>query len=150
MEEPLFEQVGEAARSMTPRDLGVFRSRSHRRGIKVWFDSEKAGREHFEAQLLSRRYVDGTDGLALEVGFHAEHREVAKNEAVIELLSKRSRQWRKTLGEAAEVGLFFGADGWRRVSEVWLEPDLDDPELAFEVAARLVDYVSAIEPSRKP
>jgi len=29
---------------------------------------------------------------------------------------------------------------------VWLEPDLDDPDLAFEMAARLVDYLHAIEP----
>ena len=150
MEQPLFEQVGEAARSMTPPELGVFRSRSHRRGIKVWFDTEKAGREHFEAQILSRRHVDGTEGMALEVGFHAEHREEEKNDAVIKLLNKRSNTWRKALGKEAEVGLFFGADRWRRVSEVWFEPDLDDPELAFEVAARLVDYVSVIEPARRP
>lgn len=149
MEQPLFEQVGEAARSMTPPELGVFRCRSHRRGIKVWFDTDKAGREHFEAQLLSRRHVDGTEGMALEVGFHAEHREEDKNEAVIARLNTRASAWRKVLGDEAEVGLFFGADGWRRVSEVWLEPDLEDPDLAFEVAARLVDYVSVIEPARK-
>jgi hypothetical protein len=150
MEQPLFEQVGEVARSMTPSELGVFRSRSHRRGIKVWFDTEKAGREHFEAQLLARRHVDGTDGMALEVGFHAEHREEDKNEAVIDLLNTRAIAWRKSLGDEAEVGRFFGADGWRRISEVWLEPDLEDPDLAFEVAARLVDYVTVIEPARKP
>ena len=135
---------------MTPPDLGVFRSRSHRRGIKVWFDTEKPGREHFEAQLLARRHVDGSEGMALEVGFHAEHRDEAANEAVIARLEGRATSWRKSLGDEAEIGVFFGADGWRRVSEVWLEPDLDDPDLAFEVAARLVDYVSVIEPARQP
>lgn len=146
----MFEQVGEVARSMTPENLGTFRSRWHRRGVKVWFDTEKPGREHFEAQLVARRHVDGTDGMAIEVGFHAEHREVERNEAVIALLEERRSRWRRQLGDEAEVGVFFGADGWRRVSEVWFEPDLEDPDFAFEVAARLVDYVSAIEPARRP
>ena len=44
--------------------------------------------------------------------------------------------------------VFFGAENWRRVSEAWVEEDLDDPDLAFEIASRLVDYVSAIEPAR--
>lgn len=149
MEQPLFEQVGEAVRSMTPDELGVFRSRSHRRGVKVWFDTDKPGREHYEAQLLPRRHVDGSDGMALEVGFHAEHREPERNDEVIAHLATTSKQWRRELGAEAEVGEFFGNDGWRRVSEVWIEPDLDDPELVIEVAARLVDYVSAIEPARR-
>lgn len=149
MEQSLFEQVGEAVRSMVPDGLGEYRSRSHRRGVKVWFDTEKPGREHFEAQLLSRRHVDGTEGMALEVGFHAEHRDPALNEQVIERLESRSKTWRKQLGKEAEVGEFFGADQWRRVSEAWIEPDLEDPELVIEVAARLVDYLAAIEPARK-
>lgn len=150
MEIPLFEQVGEAVRSMAPEGLGTFHSRAHRRGVKVWFDSEKPGREHFEAQLLARRHVDGTEGMALEVGFHAEHKELERNVEVIDRLEGRSKTWRKVLGAEAEVGLFYGADRWRRVSEAWIEPDLDDPDLVFEVAARLVDYVSAIEPARHP
>ena len=51
------------------------------------------------------------------------------------------------------VGLFWWdhgwlgrADRWRRVSETWPDPDLGDTELPFEVAARLTDYVIALEP----
>lgn len=150
MDAPLFDAVGEAVRSMAPDELGRLQHRSHRRGVKIWFDTEKPGREHFEAQLLSRRHVDGSEGLALEVGFHAEHRDESLNDVVIERLEGRADEWRKRLGGEAEVGPFFGAENWRRVSEVWFEPDLEDPELVVELAVRLVDYVTAIEPSRQP
>ena len=119
-----------------------------RRGVKIWFDSAKPSKEHFEAQMLPRRYVDGRDGTTIEIGFHAEHRDPDLNVAVIERLLKSEKKWRRVVGEEAEVGVFFGADGWRRVSEVWIEPDLDDPDLVFELAARLVDYLTAIEPAR--
>jgi len=36
------------------------------------------------------------------------------------------------------------------VSEVWPDPDLSDPELVFELAARLTDYFTALEPHRRP
>lgn len=146
MELPLFDQVDDLLHALAPDDLGTLRSRAHRRGVKVWFDSEKAPREHYEAQLLGRRHVDGVDGMALEIGFHAENPDRDANEAVIAHLEKAGKTWRRILGDEAEVGPFFGADNWRRVSEAWIEPDLDEPELAFEVASRLVDYLSAIEP----
>ena len=88
--------------------------------------------------------------MALEVGFHAEHRDETLNDEVIGRLEGRRSRWRKRLGDEAEIGAFFGAEHWRRVSEVWLEPDLDDPDFVIEVAARLVDYVTAIEPARQP
>lgn len=146
MDVPLFEQVAEAVHSLVPDELGVARCRWHRRGVKVWFGDEKPPRQHFEAQVMPRRLFDGLDGMAVEVGFHAEHRELEKNTAVIDQLEQSEKKWRKRVGDEAEIGVFFGADGWRRVSEVWLEPDLEDPELAFELAARLVDYLIAIEP----
>lgn len=133
---------------MSPDEIGEVRVRAHRRGAKVWFDTEAPTKEHYEAQLLSRRYVDGTEGMAIEIGFHTEHKELAKNEAVIERLTASEKKWRKELGKEPEVDVFFGADNWRRVSEAWIEPDLDDPEIAFEIASRLVDYVTAIEPAR--
>ncbi len=151
MDVPLFDQVADAVQSMTPPELGELRWRAHRRGVKVWFDTAKPTKEHFEAQVLPRRHVDGLDGVALEIGFHAEHRDLDANVAVIDRLAKSEKGangWRKILGREAEVGEFYGADVWRRVSEAWLEPDLDDPDLAFEVAARLVDYLVAIEPAR--
>lgn len=148
MELPLFDQVADVVRSLTPEELGELRLRTHRRGIKVWFDSEKPPREHYEAQLLARRHVDGKDGMALEIGFHAENTDADANGATIEGIGRTEKQWRKILGDDAEVGEFFGAPNWRRVSEAWVEPDLDDPELVFEVASRLVDYLEAIEPAR--
>lgn len=148
MEIGLFEEVGEAVRAMLPDDLGAAMVRWHRRGVKVWFDTPKAGPEHFEAQLVGRHHVDGTPGQAIEIGFHAEHREVDKNEAVLAALATSEKTWRRHLGPEAEMGQFLGSDVWRRVSEVWIEPDLDDPEITMEIAARLVDYLSAIEPAR--
>ena len=53
------------------------------------------------------------------------------------------------LGEEAETGPFIGMDEWTRVSEVWPPPDPDDPEAPMEIAARLADYVDAIEPVRQ-
>jgi len=145
----LFEEVAELVRAMSPEQIGQVRLRAHRRGVKVWFDTEKPTKEHYEAQMLSRRYVDGTEGMAIEVGFHSEHKDQAENVAVIDRILTSEKRWRKELGSEPEVAPFFGADNWRRVSEAWIEPDLDDPELTFEIASRLVDYVSVIEPARK-
>ena len=39
--------------------------------------------------------------------------------------------------------------GWQRLSETWADPDLGDPELPMEVAARLADYITALEPLRR-
>ena len=116
--------------------------------MKVWFDTDAATKEHYEAQLLSRKYVDGRNGMAVEIGFHSEHKEQAKNIEVIERVMTTEKKWRRELGKEPEVDVFYGADNWRRISEAWIEPDLDDPEITFEIASRLVDYVSAIEPAR--
>lgn len=145
----VFEAASELVRALAPSDLGDLRVTSHRRGLKLWFDTPKPTKEHYEAQLLARRYVDGGDGMALEIGFHAEHRDPADNDAVIDHIRSSEPRWRKVLGTPTEVATFFGAENWRRVSETWIEPDLEDPELGFEIAARLVDYVSVIEPARR-
>jgi hypothetical protein len=53
------------------------------------------------------------------------------------------------LGEGAVAGEFIDdRHGWQRVSETWPDPDLGDPDLAMELAARLTDYISALEPLR--
>lgn len=146
MELPLFDQVNDLVRALTPAELGLLRSRTHRRGMKVWFDNDKPTRSHYEAQVLARRHVDGIDGMAIEIGFHAEHREVAINQTILSDLERSESTWRKILGDPAQAGVFYDAPDWRRVSEAWIEPDLDDPDLAFEVASRLVDYLMAIQP----
>ena len=143
---PLFEQVGELTRTLVPADLGSVRFRSHRRGVKVWLDADKPSRNHFEAQLVPRRHVDGSDGAVLEVGFHAEHGDPDVNDATVAALVDAEPHWRPGLGDEAEVGVFLGQQDWRRVSEVWFDPDPDDPEVAFELAARLADYITLLTP----
>lgn len=147
MELPLFEQVGELTRTLVAAEVGTVRFRAHRRGVKVWLDSDDAPRLHYEAQLVPRRFLDGRDGAVLEVGFHAEERDVSMNDRAIDALTANEKTWRAELGDAAEAGPFLGRpDDWRRCSETWLEPDLDDDEVAFEIASRLADYVNALQP----
>lgn len=148
LETHLFDQVADAVRSLMA-DSSTMQLRAHRRGVKVWFGaSAKPTREHYEAQIMARRHLDGSDGMAVEIGFHAEHKQAEENDRVIAHMLDNEKAWRKQLGAEAEAGVFYGAPNWRRISEAWVEPDLDDPEFAFEVAARLVDYLAAIEPVR--
>jgi hypothetical protein len=150
VEESLFDDVGDILVGVAPAALGLCRFRAHRYGIKVWFGPEKPIREHYEAQVIGAQEVEGASVLALEVGFHSEHPKEAENAAVIAHLLTKERGWRKALGREAEVGPFLGRrDDWRRISEIWPDPDLSDTELALEIALRLVDYVSAIEPVRR-
>ena len=142
----LFEAVADALRGMVPPELGEPRCTWHRYGVKVWFGPEKATRLHYEAQVVGPRHVPEAEVLALEVGFHAEEPKPDVNDAVLAHLLGAERRWRRTLGTAPVAGEFLGRDTWARVSEVWLDPDLSDEELGVEVAARLVDYVEAIEP----
>ena len=146
----LFDEVGDALRSMTPAPLGPVRIRARRYGIKVWFGPEAPTREHYEAQVISRDAAADARYLALEVGFHSEYPRAGDNDAVIDHLRGRERTWRKRLGEEAEIAPFLGkADVWRRISETWPDPDLTDPALVLEVATRLTDYVVSIEPVRR-
>ena len=47
-------------------------------------------------------------------------------------------------------GPFLGRpDVWRRVSETWPDPDLGGEDLGIEVAVRLADYITALEPVRR-
>jgi hypothetical protein len=150
MEQSLFDEVADALRGMVPEALGPVWHRAHRYGIKVWFGGETPSREHYEAQVISKDGVGDAKFLALEIGFHAEHPKLAENEQVIDRLLRSEPKWRKIVGEEAVVGPFLGrADVWRRVSETWPDPDLSDTELPVELAARLVDYVTALEPARR-
>lgn len=141
LQRTFFEHVLDAVEGFVADRHGPPRAAAHRRGVKIWFG--EATREHYEAQLIRRN-----DDAALEIGFHSEHPRSASNQAVIEHLLAVEREWRRALGDSAQVGPFLGADNWRRVSEVWDPPDPDDPEAPIEIAARLADYVDAIEPWR--
>ena len=145
MNRTFFEHVLDAFEGFVDDELGEPQSTWHRRGLKVWFGPTdgRAAREHYEAQLIR---VDGE--AALEIGFHAEHRSEADNQAALQRLEGRP-SWRRALGKHAEAGEFLGMHQWRRISEVWGPPDPDDPEVPIEIAARLADYVDAIEPLRR-
>jgi hypothetical protein len=150
VEESLFDDVGDMLRGIVPAELGALHCRARRYGIKVWFGPEKPTREHYEAQVIGAHEVEGASLLALEVGFHAEHPQAVENDAVLERLRARERGWRRVLGGEAEIGSFLGRqDSWRRVSEVWPDPDLGAPDLGLEIALRLVDYMTALEPARR-
>src|SRR3954447_7367446 len=126
----MFDEVGEAVRGLVPAELGTVRFRAHRYGVKLWFDTETAPREHYEAQVIGAKHVPDATVLALEIGFHSEHPKVADNDATLARLAKREKAWRKVVGAEAVAGPFIGrADQWRRVSETWPDPDLGDDEL---------------------
>jgi hypothetical protein len=144
----LFEQVGEVVRGAAPPTLGRLHVRARRNGIKAWFDDPEPQREHYEAQLIGADLVPDARAQALEIGFHAEHRAERDNEAVLERLGAAEGRWRPALGEDAVAGAFIGPSSWRRISEVWLDPDLDDADAAFEIGVRLADYMRALEPHR--
>ncbi len=149
MELPLFDEVGEVLRGLLPPELGEPHCRHHRYGLKVWFGSEKPTREHYEAQVIGAKHVPEATTLAIEVGFHAEHRDPAANERALARLRAEDRRWRKALGAEPVAGPFIDdRHGWQRLSETWADPDLGDPDLPFELAARLTDYITALEPLR--
>ena len=150
MELLLFDEVADAVSSLVPADLGEVRYRAHRYGIKVWFGTETPSKEHYEAQVMGAGAMDEAQVLVLELGFHAEHPDEARNQAVLDQLLRDERRWRRVLGTEAEAGTFLGRrDDWRRLSELWADPDLSDPTIGLEIAARLTDYVTALEPVRR-
>jgi hypothetical protein len=145
-----FDEVAEAVRGLVGDDLVDVRQQARRWGLKAWFGAERPTREHYEAQLIAPDGVDGATVSALEIGFHAEHPVPADNEAAIARLMAGHDRWRATLGDDAVVGPFLGHfPAWRRVSEAWPDPDLDDPDLPVQVALRLADYIDALEPLRR-
>lgn len=130
----------EALRGFLPPERGSFSSRATGRNAKVWFGTE--AREHYEVQMLSR---DGAP--VLEVGFHAEHSDAARSEAVLSRLVSTEPCWRSSLGSEVETGPFLGrGGGWRRASETWDAADLSDLGAAVEAAERLAEYIAAFEP----
>jgi hypothetical protein len=145
-----FEVAGDILVGLVPDDMGEVRQQARRYGIKVWFGGNSAPREHYEAQIVSAKDAPGATALAVEVGFHAEHPKEADNERVVASLVASEKRWRNELGKEVEAGPFLGrAAHWRRISETWLDPDLGDADLPFEIAVRLTDYITALEPLRR-
>ena len=48
----VFEEVGEALRGLAPPELGAYRQRAHKYGVKVWFGAATPPREHYEAASI--------------------------------------------------------------------------------------------------
>ena len=150
----LFEQVADGLHSLVPAEVGPWRQRNHRYGIKVWFvanfeatEGTKPERLHFEAQVVGANHVAEAKVLAIEVGFHAEHPDPKVNRATLDALLAKEEAWRRALGDEPVAGGFLGrAKDWARLSETWPDPDLSDPELPFELAVRLTDYLVALRP----
>ena len=142
MELSFFQQVLDVFEGFVADVDGELHSFAHRRGLKVWFDD--ATREHYEAQFVR---VDGE--LGLEIGFHSEYPKAPANDKVMSALMAKQTTWRVELGDEPVAGPFLGSDTWRRISEVWDPPDDGDVDAVIEVAARLADYVSTIEPLRR-
>ncbi|MBV8296172.1 MAG: hypothetical protein JO085_04985 [Acidimicrobiia bacterium] len=133
-----FETVDDALHGFLPPALRDFEARRTGMNLKVWYEE---GREHYEVQLVS--------GPALEIGFHTEHKDAARNEEVLARLVAGEKGWRKTLGRAPRTGPFLGRQKqWRRVSEVWEGDGLTD-DAAVEAAERLASYIEALEPLRR-
>jgi hypothetical protein len=145
-----FDGVAKAVRGLVGADHEDMRQQARRWGLKAWFGAERPAREHYEAQVIAPDGVDGATVSALEIGFHAEHPDAAENDAAISRLMSVQDQWRAALGDDASVGPFLGRfPDWRRVSETWPDPDLEDPDLPVQVALRLSDYIDALEPLRR-
>jgi hypothetical protein len=133
-----FETVDDALHGFLGPSLRDFESHRTGMNLKVWYEEV---REHYEVQLVS--------GPALEVGFHAEHRDGSRNEDVLERLLGGEKAWRKVLGREPQTGSFLGRQkDWRRVSEVWDGEGLTE-DAAVEAAERLAGYISALEPLRR-
>ena len=145
----LFDDVAEVLPSLIPVKLGPIRLQARRWGVKAWFGPAggRPPKAHYEAQLISARDVHDATKYAIEVGWHSEETKEADNVAALAVVLAGEKAWRKVIGKEAEHGAFLGrARNWRRLSETWPDPDLGDLGLGFEVAARLTDYVTGLEP----
>jgi hypothetical protein len=138
-----FEQVRDALLTVVAPEHADFGGYAHATGVKVTFGTGERAKEHFEVQLIVGRSKGSVE---LEIGFHAEHSKAERNDAVLAHLAASEKRWRKALGREPIAGGFLGNDRWRRVSETWDRFDFRDPECAFDVAARLAEYIEAIEP----
>lgn len=137
-----FEDIADALVNFLPpnrRDFSKYRTTMN---LKLWYGNVR--QEHYEVQHIASRGV-------LEIGFHSEHPDRARNDDVVAQLLAAERKWRRVLGKEVEVGPFIGAQSgsWRRVSEVWRAAQWDrDAATAVEAAERLADYIRALEPIR--
>lgn len=125
-------QVADELPTHLPPKYRDYDSEQWGRYLKVWFSDQKI---HFEVQFLRNG--------RLEIGLHFES-DRATNERLATALEGKESRIRRSLGEAVR----FGSHGprWRSVAERWSGGDLRGEEAATEAAARLAEYVVALEP----
>ncbi|MFB4310252.1 hypothetical protein [Actinomadura sp. GTD37] len=145
----LFDQVGEIIRGSTPAALGHPHVQVRHNGVKAWFGDPAPQHEHYEAQIIPADLAPGARAHAVEIGFHAEHRDEPANDAALTRLLASEPGWRAELGDDPVTGPFLGRGTWRRISETWPDLALDDTDAPFEIGVRLVDYIRALEPRRR-
>lgn len=140
-----YENVADALTGFLPPSLRDFQWYRTSANLKLWYGAE--GKEHYEVQLV-KIGAKRTD-VGLEIGFHAEHADVARNDDVMHQLVGAEKRWRSELGKEPEVGEFIGyrSKTWRRISEVWTGVT-DDPFVAVDAAERLAMYIKTFEPLR--
>lgn len=143
MTRPFFDQIDDELRGLLGRAHSDFHSTRSSQLLKLWSTEPWI---HFEAQLVSARWAPGRRSV-VEVGLHLESSSREKNDEVLDRLARQRRKWAKKLPKA-EAGKAFGPQSanWRRLSEVLEAGDLDDSDLAGEVAERLSVYVKALGP----
>lgn len=146
-----FRQAEDALIGFLPPELRDFGSYTTARTLKIWYGDGDARREHFEIQSISRSGLRAAERPeeppVLEVGFHTEHKDAARNDAVLDALAAEEGSWRAELGDAPEAGDFLGRQtSWRRLSELWTGPSVEEPEAAIEAAERLADYIRVLVP----
>lgn len=153
MAREFYEGVADALRGFLPASLRDFSAHTGGHNLKIWYESLH---EHYEVQMVSRAALAASKQPArapmLEIGFHAEHPNVARNDALLERFHLDEPAWRMALGPEAVAGPFIGrpaiSQRWRRISELWDGPNLQTTESAIEAADRLATYVRALEPVR--
>ena len=140
-----YENIADALTGFLPPSMRNFEWYRTSANLKLWYGAE--GREHYEVQLvkLGPKKLD----LGLEIGFHAEHKDVARNDDTVQALAGAEERWRTELGPQPEVGEFIGYQSktWRRISEVWTGVT-DDPGVAVDAAERLAAYIKTFESIR--
>jgi hypothetical protein len=141
-----YEQVADALTGFLPPWMRNFEWYRTSANLKLWYGAD--GKEHYEVQIV-KIGTKRTD-LGLEIGFHAEHKDVARNDEVMQSLAGAEKRWRTELGKEPEIGAFIGYQSktWRRISEVWTGVT-DDPFVAVDAAERLAMYIRTFEPIRK-
>lgn len=147
---PFFESVADAVSNFLSPQLRGFSRYYTSMNLKVWYGNDRE--EHYEVQHLSWQTLRGKSkvkGPALEIGFHVEYSERARNDEVIARIVGAEKKWRRALGDGVEVGPFIGHASWRRISELWPDSPLStEEEIAVEAAERLAAYIQALEPNR--